>query len=123
MCVPRQRQVWNHAGEGVTPDVCLGPVQAALLTCSASTHTRVVSAAIMMQAHTASLLSKPVRLRGNHQQGEEGTGELSNLAHCGLVHEPHFPLPPPQRGIVGGNSLLEALFGLVGNDRRMRIAS
>jgi hypothetical protein len=42
----------------VTPDVCLGPVQAALLTCSASTHTRVVSAAIMMQAHTESLLSR-----------------------------------------------------------------
>src|SRR5215468_11313092 len=64
----------------------------------------------------------PVRLRGNNQQGEEGKGELSNLTYCGFVHEPHFPLPPPQRGIVGGNSLLEAVFGLVGSGHHMRIA-
>jgi hypothetical protein len=66
--------------------------------------------------------SNLVRLRGNNQQGEEGKRELSHLAYCGFVHEPHFPLPPPQRGIVGGNSLLETLFGLVGNGHHMRIA-
>jgi hypothetical protein len=26
--------------------------------------------------------AKPVRLRGNDREGEEGKGELGNLAHC-----------------------------------------
>src|SRR5262245_50843332 len=56
---------------------------------------------------------KPVHLRGNNRRVEEGKGELSHLAYCGLVHEPHFPLPPPQRGIVGVKSLLEVLFVLL----------
>jgi len=47
---------------------------------------------------------------------------FANLSHGGLVHEPHFTLPQPQRGVVGVDSLLEAFFGRDGGDHGMRIA-
>ena len=46
---------------------------------------------------------------------------LSNFAHCRLVNELHFPLPPPPGGIVGVDCLLETLFGRDGGDHGMRI--
>jgi hypothetical protein len=53
---------------------------------------------------------------------EEGKGWLSNLANCRLVDEPHFLLPPPPRGVVGVDRILEALFGRDGSDHGIRIA-
>jgi len=56
------------------------------------------------------------------QEMVEDPGGLAHLAYNGLVHQPDFPLPPPQRGVVGVERLLQALFSRNGGDYRLGIA-
>ncbi len=56
------------------------------------------------------------------QEMAEDPGGLAHLAYNGLVHQPDFPLPPPQRGVVGVERLLQALFSRNGGDYRLGIA-